>query len=121
MKNKVSRRDFMKGAAIVAASGVLAGCGGTPASSSSSISSKPASSVSQPASSISSKPASSSTSSSSVSSSSISSSTPEQTGGIQWTYKKTSNTTATLTGWDKTAEEVPEGEVNLPEKVISGL
>lgn len=111
MRRKVTRRDFMKGAAIVAASGMLAGCSGGEGPSAPDNSEKPSTSE---------KPAESNSSSSSSSSSSESESTssskPEEEDGIKWTYSKNSDGTITLKGYDKNAEKVPAGELIIPEK-----
>ena len=99
MRRKVTRRDFMKGAAIVAASGMLAGCSGGEGPSAPDNSEKPSTSE---------KPAESNSSSSSSSESeSASSSKPEEEDGIKWTYSKNSDGTITLKGYDKNAEKVP--------------
>ena len=108
MRRKVTRRDFMKGAAIVAASGLLAGCSGGEGPAAPDNSEQPGTSE---------KPAeSNSNSSSSSESESTSSSKPEKTNGIKWTYSKNSDGTITLKGYDKNAEKVPSGELILPEK-----
>lgn len=117
MKCNISRRDFMKGAAVVAASGLLAGCDGeTPApSSSGSSSNSGSSSGSSSSGSSSGSSSSSSTSSSSDSSSSSSSSSgAEEEPHIMWTYKKKTDGSICLTGYDKTAEIIPEGRVEIP-------
>lgn len=108
MRRKVTRRDFMKGAAIVAASGLLAGCSGGEGPAAPDNSEQPGTSE---------KPAeSNSNSSSSSESESTSSSKPEKTNGIKWTYSKNSDGTITLKGYDKNAEKVPSGELIIPEK-----
>ena len=108
MRRKVTRRDFMKGAAIVAASGLLAGCSGGEGPAAPDNSEQPGTSE---------KPAeSNSNSSSSSESESTSSSKPEETNGIKWTYSKNSDGTITLKGYDKNAEKVPSGELIIPEK-----
>ena len=96
MRRKVTRRDFMKGAAIVAASGMLAGCSGGEGPSAPDNSEKPSTSE-KPAESNSSSSGSSSSSSSSESES-TSSSKPEEEDGIKWTYSKNSDGTITLKG-----------------------
>ena len=107
MRQKVTRRDFMKGAAIVAASGLLAGCSGGEGPAAPDNSEQPGTSE---------KPAeSNSNSSSSSESESTSSSKPEETNGIKWTYSKNSDGTITLKGYDKNAEKVPSGELTIPE------
>lgn len=108
MRRKVTRRDFMKGAAIVAASGLLAGCSGGEGPAAPDNSEQPGTSE---------KPAeSNSNSSSSSESESTSSSKPEETNGIKWIYSKNSDGTITLKGYDKTAEKVPSGELIIPKK-----
>ena len=108
MRRKVTRRDFMKGAAIVAASGLLAGCSGGEGPAAPDNSEQPGTSE---------KPAeSNSNSSSSSESESTSSSKPEETNEIKWTYSKNSDGTITLKGYDKNAEKVPSGELIIPEK-----
>ena len=108
MKCNISRRDFMKGAAVVAASGLLAGCDGeTPAPSGSGSSSSAGSSSGTGSS-------SGSSSGSSTSSSSDSSSGAEEEPHIVWTYKKKTDGSICLTGYDKTAEIIPEGRVEIP-------
>lgn len=93
MRRKVTRRDFMKGAAIVAASGLLAGCSGGEGPAAPDNSEQPGTSE---------KPAeSNSNSSSSSESESTSSSKPEETNGIKWIYSKNSDGTITLKGYDK--------------------
>lgn len=81
MRCKISRRDFMKGAAVVAASGLLVGCGGeasAPSAGSGGSSNSGSSSGSS----------SSSDSTSGSGSSSGSSSGTEEGPHIVWTYKK---------------------------------
>lgn len=97
MRCKISRRDFMKGAAVVAASGLLVGCGGeAPAPSAGSGGSSNSGS--------SSGSSSSSDSTSGSGSSSSSSSGTEEGPHIVWTYKKKSDGTIYLNGYDATAE-----------------
>lgn len=109
MRCKISRRDFMKGAAVVAASGLLVGCGGeasAPSAGSGGSSNSGSSSGSS----------SSSDSTSGSGSSSGSSSGTEEGPHIVWTYKKKSDGTIYLNGYDATAEIVPNGNVTIPAK-----
>ena len=107
MKKAVSRRDFIKGAAVVAASGLLAGCGGGDAPSSSSTASN--------------IPGNSSGANGSSSNSSSGSASEASSGiaddGIKWKYTKTSANTATLKGVDPSSGIRPTGKVTLPSKV----
>lgn len=105
MRCKISRRDFMKGAAVVAASGLLAGCGGE----------APAPSAGSGGSSNSGSSSGSSSSSDSTSGSGSSSGT-EEGPHIVWIYKKKSDGTIYLNGYDATAEIVPKGNVTIPAK-----
>lgn len=114
MKRKISRRNFMKGTAVVVASGILAGCsgGGTPAASSS-TSEKPENGASS-AGSESEAPASSET----PSSSSESGNEPEKETS-PWTYLiyEKSKKTAILTGYDASHPKAPKGNFTLPSEV----
>lgn len=107
MKQKVSRRDFMKGAAVAAAAGLLAGCSEEGASTSSSSSSSGGSSSGS---------SSSSSNSTSSSSSSASSASSGPEGNIMWTIKSLEGGNAEIIGYDKTGPK-PKGKVIVPEKV----
>lgn len=109
MKKVVSRRDFMKGAAVAAASTVLVGC--NEGAGASSGTEKPASSNSQTE-----KPANSSSSSSSSSTSNSTEGTKADENGIIWAYNSMGSMTAELTGYDARGKR-PQGSVKLPSKV----
>lgn len=108
MRRKISRRDFMKGTAVVVASGILAGCsnGEMPAPSSS-TSSETTSGTSS----------SEETSSSGTEEPSSSSEAEKKTS--PWTYLiyETSKKTAILTGYNSSNPDAPNGVFTLPGEV----
>ena len=119
MRRPISRRDFIKGTAVVVAASVLTGCtgepGGYPSSSESSPDASGSSSSSAAASSSSSSAAASSSSSSTAASSTETSAEKKS----PWSYMVLDSTrmTAVLTGYDATLLHAKEGVVVLPDKV----
>ena len=116
LKKKLLRAVSCTVATAAVTAMLLTGCGGggsAPAASSPS-NEPPASSTTKPDNSSS----SSSSSSSSESPSSSSIEEPEKpTDGIEWKYTDNKNGTATLTGYNKSGQKVPSGQVTIPRKV----
>lgn len=124
MRRKISRRDFMKGTAVVVASGILAGCsnGEMPApssSTSSEVMSSTSSSSSEPETSSSETTSSSSEQEASSSTEEASSSSEAEKKTSPWTYSiyETSKKTAILTGYDSSHPDAPNGVFTLPGEV----
>lgn len=121
MKKAVSRRDFMKGAAVVAASAVLAGCDGNAPSSSNSTanpSSKPSNMGDSTSSSSSSSSASSNSSSSSSSDASSASSDSTKDNELHWfvTVANQEGTEIRLQACRYSSGKIPAGAITLPSK-----
>lgn len=123
MRRPISRRDFIKGTAVVVAASVLTGCTGEPGGYPSSSESRP--DATKPGMGGSSSPAESGSSSSSAAASSSSSSTAASSTETSvekkspWSYRVLDRTqmTAVLTGYDATLLHAKEGVVVLPDKV----
>lgn len=122
MKKAVSRRDFMKGAAVVAASAVLAGCSENAPSSSNSTanpSSKPSNTGDSTSSSSSSSSASSSSSSSSNSDAGSASLDSTNNDKINWFFavQNKEHKELRLEGGWYSSGEIPAGAVTFPSKI----
>ncbi len=109
MKQKISRRDFMRGAAVVAASGLLAGCTESDASTSNPSSSSSSSSSGS---------ASSSGSTSSSSSSASSDSSEVDKRKIIWLFESLNDGSVEITGYSHSSDALkPAGHVVIPREL----